>query len=469
MAKGQQGKEPLPKDWWKNLVDICRAKWKEVDRYGVEKPLDISKVTKISPRSFVTAKSTGKMTEQLFLRLTRVLGYASQRELLLALGQSNPDAAPFVSNHINYNEQIKMDLDDPAARLVVDRFDIGRYFSIGPSIVVRQFGQIFPGGAKLNSIGIPTNAVVLQRPAVAFRRFDPELIDQSIHARIATSGKANLEKYSLVGLDPQYNILDEGHRIALRLESTDFQTIMACLGRIGNVEDVSGRLLTDRAVTRALHGNPEPQSNRVPNSLCLHYMLRFADDRYLSIHRHGGVAYDKLRISVSGEEQLQNSDFRQDFDSDTMGRWAHRAVLEEVFPGRGHDVDNPEVQSLRERIDWVRCLSLIYEERFCNFAVVALVQLNCAVEEYVEIYRKSLRYAANFADYEGNRYWFGEKDIGDFFHSGRLRLRPFVASGAEIFAVSNTALESDSSSRVFGLHSSSLYRLQLAGRLSGQL
>ena len=469
MAKGEQRKEELPKDWWRNLIDICRAKWKEVDRFGVEKPLDISKVTRISRRSFDSAKSTGKMTEQLFLRLTKVLGYNSQKDLLLDLGKSEPYTAPLVSNHKKYNEQIEIDLDDPAAQLLEKRFDVGRYFSIGPSIVVRQFGQISPIGAKLNSIGIPTNSVILQRSAVAFRRFDPDLIDQSIYDKIASSGKTNLEKFSLVGLDPQYNILDEGHQIALRLESTDFQTIMGCLSRIGNVEDFSGRLLTDRAATRAVHGSPEPQSNMVPNSLCLHYMLRFANDRYLSIHRHGGVAYDKLRISVSGEEQLQNSDFRRGFDSDTMGRWAHRAVLEEVFPGRGHDVDNTEVQSLRERIDWVRCLSLIYEERFCNFAVVALVQLNCTVEEYVEIYRKSLRYAPNFADYEGNRYWFGEKDIGDFFYSGRLRLRPFVVSGAEIIAVSNTALESDSSSRVFGLHSSSLYRLQLAGRLSGQL
>jgi hypothetical protein len=94
MAKGKQLPVHLPDNWWRNLVDLCRALWEEpkVAR-GTKPSLDIYAFTKISKRSFDTAKSCNQMTEQLFLRLTEAVGYTSQEDLLHALGSVKPEPA----------------------------------------------------------------------------------------------------------------------------------------------------------------------------------------------------------------------------------------------------------------------------------------------------------------------------------------------------------------------------------------
>jgi tetratricopeptide (TPR) repeat protein len=86
MAKGKQRPVYLPDNWWRNLVDLCRALWEEPEGRGPKTALDIYAFTKISKRSFDTAKSRKQMTEQLFLRLTEAVGYTSQEDLLHALG-----------------------------------------------------------------------------------------------------------------------------------------------------------------------------------------------------------------------------------------------------------------------------------------------------------------------------------------------------------------------------------------------
>jgi tetratricopeptide (TPR) repeat protein len=93
VAKGKQRKVDLPKNWWRNLVDLCRSLWEEPKGQAAKARLDIYAFTKISKRSFDTAKSSDQMTEQLFLRLAVAVGYASQKDLLQALGQVEPDPA----------------------------------------------------------------------------------------------------------------------------------------------------------------------------------------------------------------------------------------------------------------------------------------------------------------------------------------------------------------------------------------
>jgi hypothetical protein len=84
VAKGKQRSVKLPEGWWLHLVEVCQAKWQHAGA-----PLDnIPRFTKISPRSFATARSSNEMTEQLFTRLTSAVGYESHEDLLRVLGAS---------------------------------------------------------------------------------------------------------------------------------------------------------------------------------------------------------------------------------------------------------------------------------------------------------------------------------------------------------------------------------------------
>lgn len=94
MAKGTQRKVDLPENWWRNLVDLCRTLWEEPKGARNNARLDIYEFTKISKRSFDTAKKSNQMTEQLFLRLAIAVGYDSQEDLLGVLAPKNPLLPP---------------------------------------------------------------------------------------------------------------------------------------------------------------------------------------------------------------------------------------------------------------------------------------------------------------------------------------------------------------------------------------
>src|SRR5579863_9092030 len=82
----QRGKQPqrkvqLPKDWWLRLSDWVHPK---LVQHG--KRRDIYEYTKISRRSFSSARQTDQMTEQLFSKLTHALGFENHHDLLRILG-----------------------------------------------------------------------------------------------------------------------------------------------------------------------------------------------------------------------------------------------------------------------------------------------------------------------------------------------------------------------------------------------
>jgi hypothetical protein len=72
-------------------------------------------------------------------------------------------------------------------------------------------------------------------------------------------------------------------------------------------------------------------------------------------------------------------------------------------------------------------------------------------------------------DWEGNRYWFFEDDIRNYFYEGQMELHPF-RDGVPIITVrAGRGGAIDPSGNTFTLHSSSLHRLWLAGKISHQI
>ena len=399
----------------------------------------------------------GKFTQKTLNVLMRIFEPLATSEYIIttALGERRRP---------NYNG-VDADFCDAAALSVISKFDAGRYLSYGPAIIVREFGEdVFEHG-QIGTAGISPHDMSIQFFEVPFDNFShEELIDRDFLKFLVGKGETNNPKYSLERIEPEYDMKDQGNKIELRLQRSNYYTVRSCVARIGNSEDARGRTLDDRSALRAKYGSPIPTENQVPNALCLHYIVRFADGCFLAIHRHAGMAYDKLKVSVSGEEQFSHKDFGVNPQKTRAERWAHRAVIEEVMPGRAFDVEAKEVQDLIDQILHTRFMSILYEERFCNFAVVAFIQLKCTVEQYKVIYHNSL-IKCQKVDFEGNRYWFHPSQVDEFFATGRLCLMPFSDTKHEIIAVTNDQILDDGNT--FGLHTSSLYRLHIIRRLLG--
>ena len=93
-GKQPQKKVSLPDGWWLRLQAIS-DKWEAPARVGdtTVSHLDVYALTKISRRTFSTARKTSVMTEPMFRKLARQTGYNNYEDLLIDLQSqsSNPD------------------------------------------------------------------------------------------------------------------------------------------------------------------------------------------------------------------------------------------------------------------------------------------------------------------------------------------------------------------------------------------
>lgn len=332
--------------------------------------------------------------------------------------------------------------------------------SVGPTIEVRSLGGRMRTLDKPRAAGLDAAAISMFNSGIKFENFDRKLIDQDVFNDLSERQKENGQKLCLVSIDPPDNS-DEGQRISLEFQETDYYTVMSCLAKFRNDESPSGEILNDRSVIRRQIGSREPAENRAPNSFCLHYVLRFADQTFLAIRRSPKLAYDKSRVSVSGEEQITPSDLRRDTGYPPALNWAYRAILEEVYPRRNFDLHHPRAQEIINRVEYVRFISLFYEERHCNFSMLCLIQIKDTRKQYEKTYLSSEK--GELTDHEGNRYWFHQSEIAIFLKIGRLKLRPFKVGQPDITAC--VGVVEGESKTDFALHSSSLFRLSKIAEL----
>jgi hypothetical protein len=376
--------------------------------------------------------------------------------------------AAFSRGSIHWHESIRAATENPEATRIARMHVEGHARVEGSIVEIRGFGNDVPDGTP-QSFGIPPDFIHITDFGVPFERFDADIIDDETIADLELKEQAgknpNGVKYALVSVEPPDR--SEGTRtLDLTVEKTDHFTIQGCLAKIRDVENELGDFLEDRSNERKLHGRSMPSNNRVPHAFCLHYTIRFGDGTFLAFHRPRKVSYEKLKVSVSGEEQLAASDFAEGPER-VMARWIERAFLEEVIPLRDSEkAKEPEVVSYRkkmiETIAYSRCLSLIYEERYCGFAVTCFIQLKSDREKYIKDYRDGLKMAQR-PDYEGERFWFDPNSLRRFVETGRLKLQPLDPDQRNPISATLGAKASPDSEE-YDLHGSSLHRLILVGR-----
>jgi hypothetical protein len=213
-------------------------------------------------------------------------------------------------------------------------------------------------------------------------------------------------KFSLVASS---FVTTDSPRLVLETRRTDYFTLRSVLPLVRADPDV-----------RAQFGNLDPSRNRIPHSLCLHYVVRFSTGDVLCMRRDSRAAYHGNLWSFSGEEQLADQDFETALPCLSLFR---RAFCEEVLALRD---DAPLEDRWREAADVVRhmrLLSVLLEERIHNYALLGVFQLNCDPLEFVGLSNQLVDRGTGTRDPEGDCYLVNEADLPGLLVSGRCRAR----------------------------------------------
>jgi len=219
--------------------------------------------------------------------------------------------------------------------------------------------------------------------------------------------------------------------LSLKLQETDYFTICSVISNLP-------------FALRSEFGSLDPAQNRVPHSLCLHFIVRCGDGSILLALNANQKKYGGGTWSVSAEEQMKDSDLTASFPIDALFK---RAILEEVFGLSDEKV--PLVKrwaQIEEHIHSIRIWSLFLEEHLNNFSLLGVCQLS--------VTRTQLRIAI-------------EQLINDGSASRDLEGKLFIASSDQIErllilgSANVTGLFSDSCEEVLGesLHWTSRYRI----------
>lgn len=127
---------------------------------------------------------------------------------------------------------------------------------------------------------------------------------------------------------------------------------------------------------RSEFGSLDPAKNRIPHSLCLHFIVRCDDGSVLFLLNERRKAYAGGTWSVSAEEQLKDSDL---IESHVVVALFQRALLEEVFGLRDENTALSARWALvAEQVHSTRIWSLFLEEHINNFSLLGVCQLSAS-------------------------------------------------------------------------------------------
>lgn len=325
----------------------------------------------------------------------------------------------------------------------------------GPVLELRSF--VRENTPFLKDQGIPGSKVKITSSGVAFENFDPSLKDEKkLEELIHQYGETGSgPKLSVVKVFPQVWLEDCGiDNFRLELQLSDFYTVSSFLSTIAENEDLRHSLMSIY-----------PDGNRIPNSLCLHYVLRTSDGYYLLIERNSSVSYEKERVSFSGEEQFKPEDLATD-GYNPFDACALRALMEEVYPRLGFGVNSAEGRDLWQRVQFVRCLSFFLEEKFGNYALLCFIQLKDDSDSLRRAFKEGMaRTDKKYrVDREGTRFLASEDEIQSFLQEGKMTVSGLNDEGRKLLVVT-PGMEEQAAPGAKALHASSGIRLYAIARI----
>jgi len=226
----------------------------------------------------------------------------------------------------------------------------------------------------------------------------------------------------------------DSHELRLEVRRTDFFTLMSLKPELQNNPDM-----------RLRFGRLKLTDNRVPHSLCLHFVVRFADGQFLLMRRHAKSAYHANRWSFSGEEQFAPSDLETAAPIDVLFK---RTFCEEVVAFRD---ENPATlderwQIARQFVSFYRLLSVFVEERLFNFELLGYYQLSVSTREFVDRQSELVKAAIGMRDNEGDLFTVSEDELLKLFFNDECQAVCLFSADTAIVTAGN-------------LHPTSRYRM----------
>jgi hypothetical protein len=195
-----------------------------------------------------------------------------------------------------------------------------------------------------------------------------------------------------------------------------------------------------------------PQTNKLPQSTSLHFVVRFSNGDVLALKRGPDVKSEANKWSFSGEEQLDEEDFKRSYASGigVIEQLFRRSFIEEVFGNQTED-DILLAKIWNEDCDPIihshQIWSFFLEENTGIFQIFGVFQLKIDPDALRLIHEKALISGWGCRDPEGALYLITEKNIENLLTEGKCQL-------AQLHGERKRLSVSDDS-----LHATSRYRL----------
>jgi len=320
----------------------------------------------------------------------------------------------------------------------------------GNNIEIRNW--LRPNAAAIDN-GLSGRDITIRRELVAFDNFDRTLIDKATINRLKSENRVNGVKLTLVTISPP-DISDEGLKwVSFDMQDTDYFTIIGFLATI----------IPDQRL-RHQNMNVRPDKNRIPGYFVLHYIVRFRDKKFLTIHRSDQVTFSQNRLSFSGEEQMTPEDIAR--GANCCDDWMVRSLMQEAFHYRHYALDSKEAEQIRSMIVMTKFLSLFLEEQYGQFGLMGFAQLNIDSDEYAAFYKKQIKALTGGIDNEGRRYLMDECELTRCLREGRCEVQRLIDQNKTI-PIALDGVNWDSGRTAIRLHASSLYRMWKVCQLIG--
>lgn len=213
----------------------------------------------------------------------------------------------------------------------------------------------------------------------------------------------NGTKYALVSAP---FVTEESPQLELILNETNYFT----------VQTVKAFLLAQPQL-QSEYGSVVLEDNRIPSSLCLHYVIRTADESILCMKRSGGMAYHSGLWSITGEEQISDHEIG---NKSPIEKLFKRALCEEIFQLRNSKKTQDVMPLLEEDLRFLRILSVGIELPLYNPTIIGLAQLSIDV---VELRKRLIERKRNVGlnvghDEEGDFFVLSKNDASKLLSDG---------------------------------------------------
>lgn len=165
-------------------------------------------------------------------------------------------------------------------------------------------------------------------------------------------------------------VTEESPTLVLELKKTKYSII-----------ETTRKLLEQNSALSEKYSNVILEKNKLPTSLCLHFIIRLVNGKILCMKRSGRMAYYPNYWSMTGEEQFSDCDLANANPIDSLFK---RALCEEIFHLRNLSDTVTALSIVENKIKFLRVYALGVEWPDINPALFGIAQLNINENEFKE-------------------------------------------------------------------------------------